>query len=408
MFRHRPRKSASSGDIVPGSTAAFRRRHRPQVLLVLILLLGVVLCILAIRYEAKHQIAGLDRTPSIELRGDSSLNAYVGDLFTDPGYHAERFDGTDLTSDVEVSFEASDKGNTEDSTDASDALDTDGTLQKPGDYTITYTVTDSGNTVRAKRTLHVTFPKPDPDDPDYGHSIAVCMYHNVYDPENPPEGLNNNYISTTDLEAHLQYLIDNGYYFPTWQELRDYLDGKIDLPLKSVVLTFDDCTKAFQEYGIPILEEYDVRATSFVICAKNGEEVLKKYKDVKHITFQSHSYNMHRPGGSIGHGGIFTALSVEDGVSDLEQSIDMLGSGDAFAYPFGDYNETAEEAVREAGFLCAFTTEYGKVAPGDDPLLLPRIRINLGMSAEEFAETIEWVSLAEEDSDDADSASLNG
>lgn len=160
------------------------------------------------------------------------------------------------------------------------------------------------------------------------------------------------------------------------------------MPVKSVVLTFDDCAKDFQKYGIPVLEKYDITATSFVICAKNGKEVLQKYGDAKHINFQSHSYNMHRPGGTIGHGGVFTALSQEEGVADLKKSIDMLGSGEAFAYPFGDYTDTCEAAVKEAGFLCAFTTEYGKVHPGDDPYLLPRIRVNGGCTPEEFARDI--------------------
>ena len=66
----------------------------------------------------------------------------------------------------------------------------------------------------------------------------------------------------------------------------------------------------------------------------------------------------------------------------------MLGSGEAFAYPFGDYTDTCEAAVEEAGFLCAFTTEYGKVHPGDDPYLLPRIRVNGGCTPEEFARDI--------------------
>jgi len=66
----------------------------------------------------------------------------------------------------------------------------------------------------------------------------------------------------------------------------------------------------------------------------------------------------------------------------------MLGSGEAFAYPFGDYTDTCEAAVKEAGFLCAFTTEYGKVHPGDDPYLLPRIRVNGGCTPEEFARDI--------------------
>ena len=256
------------------------------------------------------------------------------------------------------------------------------------DQKIQYTITDGNNTVTKTRTIQTKYHKPDKNAQTYGHGIAVCMFHNVYDSANPPANLNTNYISTEDLEAILKRLIQDDYYFPSWQELRDYIDGKIELPVKSVVLTFDDCAKGFQKYGIPLLEKYNVQATSFVICAKNGKEVLQTFQNVKHINFQSHSYNMHRPGGNIGHGGIFPALSQEEGVEDLKKSIQMLGSGEAFAYPFGDYTDTCEAAVKEAGFLCAFTTEYGMVHPGDDPYLLPRIRVNGGTTADEFIRDI--------------------
>ena len=98
---------------------------------------------------------------------------------------------------------------------------------------------------------------------------------------------------------------------------------------------------------------------------------------------------MHRPGGSIGHGGIFTAISEEEGLADLKESIRICGSGQAFAYPYGDYNDRSRKMVESAGFLCAVTTQYGKAHPGDDPLLLPRVRMVMGQSLEKFISAVE-------------------
>ena len=203
---------------------------------------------------------------------------------------------------------------------------------------------------------------------------ADCMYHKVYDAKNPPKDIDTNCISNANLESQLKYLVKEGYYFPTWQEVRDYVDGKIDLPEKSCVLTFDDGTISFMKYGVPLIEKYDVRATAFIIVSKNGK--LWTSKHYKHVNLQSHSYNMHRPGGKIGHGGVFTALSYKAGLADLNKSTKILGSHEAFAYPFGDYTKRCEKAVKAAGFLVAFTTENAKVHPGDDPYLLTRVRIN--------------------------------
>lgn len=209
--------------------------------------------------------------------------------------------------------------------------------------------------------------------------ISILMYHTVYDPLDPPQTrINNNYISTVNLEEQLKYLTEEGYEFPTWEEVRLYIDGEIDLPEKSVVLTFDDGTEGFRKYGVPLLNKYKVHATTFIIVSKNGQKWVDNKDDYPYLDLESHSYDMHRPGGRVGHGGVMTALPYEAIYDDLKKSQEILGNSNAFAYPFGDVDNYGEcrEAVEGAGFLCAVTTKYGKVYPGADPLLLPRMRVN--------------------------------
>lgn len=214
-------------------------------------------------------------------------------------------------------------------------------------------------------------------------SIPICMYHYVYEASNPPENIDANFIEVNVLEEELRYLSDNGYYFPTWIEVRDFLDGKLELPKKSIVLTFDD-GPIYIELAVPILEKYNIQATSFVITSYyDNKEMLDAYKH-KNLYFESHSHDMHKGGGNIGHGGIFPALSKDEALKDLQQSIEYCGSGEAFAYPFGDYTKECEQALEEAGFLCAVTTEAGKCSPGTDPYALPRVRMSGGQSLEEF------------------------
>jgi hypothetical protein len=59
----------------------------------------------------------------------------------------------------------------------------------------------------------------------------------------------------------------------------------------------------------------------------------------------------------------------------------------AFAYPFGDVDETAVTLVREAGFAQAVTVDNGAVRKGGDPLRLPRINV-LDWSGAEFARNV--------------------
>lgn len=301
-------------------------------------------------------------TAVITLDGGTAVEIKLGEGYTDPGYSAQDADGTDLTDQVQVDTSA---------------------LNRAGEQQVIYTVKDSqGRETQAVRNVTV-LPNTEYETP----GLPICMYHYVYDPASPPENLDSNYISTDSLEEEMKYLHDNGYYFPTWQEVRDYVDGKLLLPEKSIVLTFDDGPN-YMYLGTPILEQYQTPATSFVITSYwNDREMLYGYAS-DYLTFESHSHKMHQGGGSIGHGGIYTAMSREEVLADLEKSFEICGNKDAFAYPFGDYTEEGCSTLEEAGLLCAVTTENSKCYPGDNPYLLPRVRMLGSQTLEAFISAI--------------------
>lgn len=308
--------------------------------------------------EQGARATGAQNDGSIVMTLGGSADTYVkrGEGYVDGGCYAhDRTDGM-ITDKVTASGE----------------VDTT-TL---GDYTVTYTVEDSaGMVATATRTVHVV------DDVDGGwddDGISVFMYHDVYDAANPPEGASSdqNLISTTLLDQQLSWLNENGYYFPSWAEVRAYIEGGHSLPAKSVVLTFDDGSEGFLTYAIPLLENHKIPATSFVICSDSDiQDKLSNYAS-PYVDFQSHSYDLHRAGTSgKGHGGRIYDLTSDEVAEDLKQSADILKTSDAFAYPFGDVSDAAPAGVEQAGFLLAFTTQYGQVHPGDDPMQLKRMRV---------------------------------
>lgn len=325
-------------------------------------------------YTVRYSVAGMtaERTvvvsdkmdPVLNLSG-GSISMKLGGEFKDPGFEAYASDGTDLTDDVKVDMTG---------------------LNEAGEREIIYTVyDDSGKGTRVTREISVE------PNTDYGApGLPICMYHYVYDENDPPDDLQRrygNYIEQSDLEEELMWLKEEGYYFPTWEEVRKYVDGRLLLPEKSIVLTFDDAAYTFLEYGIPVLEKCQVPATSFMITSSGGKSKIAAYSS-EYVTYESHSHNMHRGGGSIGHGGIFPAMSREDALEDLRTSVEICGNGDAFAYPYGDYTEACCEIVEAAGFLCAVTTEYGKAKPGMDPYKLPRVRMMNDQSMDDFKEMV--------------------
>ena len=287
----------------------------------------------------------------VGLRGSEKTIVKQGDPYIGSGAF-----GIDKNSGVLDDFEISGQVDTE----------------TPGEYGIIYTFKSGYIKKEIVRQVEVVAKDEFKANTD---GIPVMMYHYVYTESDKPEKLNSNYISDKKLEEQLKYLKNEGYYFPSFRELRAYTDGKISLPQKSVILTFDDGQKGFLNYGVSLLNKYKVPATSFLIGIKDGESKIKTYAS-PYVAFESHSYNMHRAGGNIGHGGVISALSKEQIVEDLKQQIDMVESDNAFAYPYGDVTEDAKEAVAEAEIQCAFTTAYGKVHVGDDYREFSRVRVH--------------------------------
>lgn len=288
----------------------------------------------------------------IGLNGDADTYVLTGEEYLEAGAHATDPVHGILNSEVTAAGE----------------VDT----TKAGDYTVTYTVADpDGGTATAERCVHVVDTME-----TMQTGVPVLMYHYVYTADAPPENLNGNYLLDTKLAEQLAYLTENEFYFPSYEEVRAYLAGTHSLPAKSIVLTFDDGEAGFLSRGIELLEEYQVPATSFIIASEPdaGERVVAHASP--YVTFQSHSYNMHRAGGTIGHGGIVSALSRAEIADDLKQAQAVLGTHEALAYPYGDVTDDARAAVDDAGILCAFTTENRWATPGDDLRSLPRVRIS--------------------------------
>lgn len=300
----------------------------------------------------------------MNLNGSKETICKRGETYVESGCHVIDKKYGDMTSTVKIT------GNVDTS--------------KVGQYKITYTVVNKEClTCQQVRNVSVVDKLQ-----ENTKGVPVLMYHYVYTDNDIPKKLDVNYIKDKELESQLQYLIKNKYYFPSYEELDAYSKGQLTLPQKSVILTFDDAQAGFLNYGIPLLEKYKVPATSFVIGSKDGENKIKKYAS-EYISFQSHSYNMHRGGGNIGHGGIVSVMKKDEIVNDLKQAQTIVQNTQAYAYPYGDVTVEAKEAVKKANILCSFTTQYGRIKKGTDLSCAPRVRVSGGNTLKAYIASIE-------------------
>ena len=92
-------------------------------------------------------------------------------------------------------------------------------------------------------------------------SISVLMYHHVLENDGTIA------ISQKNFEAQMKMLAKGGYTTITPDELLAYKQGKITLPKKSVLITFDDGWRNNYIYAYPILKKYGLKATIFLITS---------------------------------------------------------------------------------------------------------------------------------------------
>ncbi len=174
-----------------------------------------------------------------------------------------------------------------------------------GDYTVTYRVKDSSGHV-ARSNAHGTCGRRhgDPAGRHPHRHVPLCLRR-----RQPSEDLNANYILDTDLDAQLAYLSENDYYFPSYPELKAFIEGTHSLPAKSIVLTFDDGQNGVFTLGGPLFEKYHIPVTSFIICNNSDAGDVVVTHQNPYISFQSHSFGLHQPGGTVGAGGLISALT---------------------------------------------------------------------------------------------------
>lgn len=212
----------------------------------------------------------------------------------------------------------------------------------------------------------------------YSAQVPILMYHNL-----AQEGSGSDTISVQRFEEHLAALQDAGYTTITFQDLLAYVEQGTELPEKPVLLTFDDGYESNYTLAYPLLQQYQMKATIFVIGVSMGKDT---YKDtgqamIPHFTqeqaaemeasglvaIESHGYDMHEVQGRDPEPIRVGILPREDESEwdyaaflqeDCQAMTDLLGkTPGVLAYPYGYASELSEVVLHEMGIYATVTIE---------------------------------------------------
>lgn len=226
--------------------------------------------------------------------------------------------------------------------------------------------------------------------------LPVLMYHSI----NSRESKAGDYVITPGaLRGDLEWLRDNGYQTVVVQDLLDYVETGKALPEKPVMITFDDGYYNNYLNAFPLLQEFQMKAVISIIVSETDKysQLDENRENYSHLTweqigemmesglveFQSHSYNLHKNGGSKRKGigkmrgestEAYQAAIREDVEKGQLRFVEMTGyAPTAFTYPFGSVSADSYPVLEELGFRATLDAQGKVFHLTRDPECLRRI-----------------------------------
>ncbi len=240
-------------------------------------------------------------------------------------------------------------------------------------------------------------------------NIKVLMYHRVLKKE-PLDDAHWHYVTASAFRKHLKMIDWMGYTPVTFYDYKLYKEGKLTLPAKPIIITFDDGYLDTYENAIPILLEMDMRAVIFVMGNRNLQRAywdernegdmcpLMSDEQVRHVSEMGFEVGAH----SMNHTTFLKLSSVEIS-HQLEKSKDQIESilNDeiyTFAYPYGGVDDRVRDVVSESEFSFACGVYTGSPKFGKTVFDIRRLAVNQKTALWKFAlllllpyQYVEWI-----------------
>lgn len=201
-------------------------------------------------------------------------------------------------------------------------------------------------------------------------NIPVFCYHTISDTKSDIN------VTVKQFRKQMKLLKDEGYYTLSVKQLCNYLLYDKPVPVKSVVITFDDGYVDNYTIAYNILEMYGLKANFFIISNKintNGfmtkEQLLTMYNNGHSIEGHTASHK------------VLTKLNRQEQVEEMfDCEIELYDITNdcslALAYPTGAYNKDTIKAIKETDYALGFTTKHGYINKGSNIKKLKRFLID--------------------------------
>jgi peptidoglycan/xylan/chitin deacetylase (PgdA/CDA1 family) len=205
--------------------------------------------------------------------------------------------------------------------------------------------------------------------------VPIVMYHHIGPlPPNADVFRKDLTVSPALFEDQLQRFADQGIETVSLDDLMEHYAGGPSLPKRATILTFDDGYDDNYEHAFPLLQQYGMTGTFFIVTEFVGRPGYLTWDQIKEMDAAGMSIEAH----SASHADLSKVGPAElrrqlvEPKSILEE---QLGHPIRFlAYPSGKYNAGTIAATRAAGYVAAVTVVHGTSHPASAPFEVTRVR----------------------------------
>lgn len=227
--------------------------------------------------------------------------------------------------------------------------------------------------------------------------IPILMYHKV-----PLENIKTKhriFVTRDNLRKHLEFFKKKKRVTITFSELLEFWSGQKNyaaFPERPLLLTFDDGYVDNLENVVPLLKEFEMKATIYLLSdhkiTENTWDLNEAEKHTSSESEKSHQIMTLEQKKQILASGVFEVgshgidhlrlPSADDQevfrqlrISKLELEKDLNMHVLSFAYPFGDIDPRLPDLARSAGYSFAVNTDRGGLDLSENPWSLFRVNV---------------------------------
>ncbi|VVE55401.1 polysaccharide deacetylase [Pandoraea capi] len=216
-------------------------------------------------------------------------------------------------------------------------------------------------------------------------ALPILMYHQIRVVPSRDDPLRGLCVDPHTFAAQMSWLRRLGYHGLSMREFQAH--RRAQGRARVFAITFDDGFVSVFDNAMPVLDSLGFSATCYFVAARLGgwndwdahagpaPEPLMCRDQL--LTWMRHG---HEAGAhTLNHVSlpdIPQADAVDEIIGAKHRLETTCGTNiEAFCYPYGNVTRDVRDIVERAGYLHATTTRRGRVAPHDDPFLLPRVAV---------------------------------